>query len=105
MTTGQPALRRQAPPAQRDLPTGRPAWRRIVLPGAQVEFAPQWLPDAAACEWLRVLRHAIPWEQHRIRLFGREVASPRLSCWMGDPGAGYTYAGRKPFRTGFDHVG
>ena len=34
----------------------------------------------------------IPWEQHRLRLFGREVASPRLSCWIGDAGTGYTYS-------------
>ena len=38
------------------------------------------------------LRQAIAWENHRIRLFGREVASPRLSCWIGDPGAAYTYS-------------
>lgn len=34
----------------------------------------------------------VPWETHSIRLFGRTVASPRLSCWIGDPGAGYTYS-------------
>jgi alkylated DNA repair dioxygenase AlkB len=27
-----------------------------------------------------------------IRLFGREVASPRLSCWIGDPGTAYVYS-------------
>lgn len=27
-----------------------------------------------------------------IRLFGREVASPRLSCWIGDAGASYVYS-------------
>ena len=35
-------------------------------------------------------RRRSPWEVHRIRLFGREVDSPRLSCWIGDPDAGYT---------------
>src|SRR6186713_2293843 len=37
----------------------------------------------------------IAWETHRIRLFGREVDSPRLSCWIGDPGASYTYSGTR----------
>jgi len=39
------------------------------------------------------LRDGIPWSVHRIRLFGRDVDSPRLSCWIGDPGTGYTYSG------------
>src|ERR1044072_7037932 len=38
------------------------------------------------------LRREIPWETHRIRLFGREVDSPRLSCWIGDGGTDYTYS-------------
>ncbi len=32
---------------------------------------------------------------HRIRLFGREVDSPRLSCWIGDPGRSYRYSGAR----------
>jgi len=32
---------------------------------------------------------------HRIRLFGRWVDSPRLSCWIGDPGTGYVYSGAR----------
>lgn len=38
------------------------------------------------------LRATVAWETHVIRLFGRAVASPRLSCWIGDPGAGYVYS-------------
>jgi alkylated DNA repair dioxygenase AlkB len=32
---------------------------------------------------------------HRIRLFGRLVDSPRLSCWIGDPGTAYAYSGTR----------
>src|SRR5690606_23148736 len=39
------------------------------------------------------LVHGLPWGVHRIRLFGREVESPRLSCWIGDAGAAYRYSG------------
>ena len=38
------------------------------------------------------LLREIPWETHRIKLFGREVDSPRLSCWIGDEGMEYTYS-------------
>lgn len=35
----------------------------------------------------------VPWEVHRIRMFGNWVDSPRLSCWIGDPQARYRYSG------------
>ena len=43
-------------------------------------------PDDAA-GWLARLQAEIPWEQHRVRIFGRELDAPRLSCWVGDAGA------------------
>ena len=38
------------------------------------------------------LREEIPWEQHRITLFGRTQPVPRLSCWIGDPDTDYVYS-------------
>jgi alkylated DNA repair dioxygenase AlkB len=70
--------------------------QRIELAGAGLRFAPAWLSRAEADTLLSSLRDTIAWETHRIRMFGREVDSPRLSCWIGDPGAGYTYS-RKRF--------
>ena len=63
------------------------------LAGADLLFAPRWLDAAAADALQAVLGAQVPWEVHRIRLFGRDVASPRLSCWIGDPGAAYRYSG------------
>ena len=67
----------------------------LPLPDADVRLDPHWLPPAAADALFDALLAAIPWEVHRIRLFGREVDSPRLSCWIGDPGAAYTYSGTR----------
>jgi alkylated DNA repair dioxygenase AlkB len=39
------------------------------------------------------LRDSIAWEQHKIRVYGRTLAAPRLSAWYGDPGAVYRYSG------------
>jgi hypothetical protein len=64
----------------------------IELPGADLRFAPEWLLAAEADALFAQLRQHIPWECHRIRMFGREVDSPRLSCWIGDPEAVYTYS-------------
>ena len=66
-----------------------------ALPGAELWFEPGWLAAAEAGALLVSLREEIHWETHRIRLFGREVDSPRLSCWIGDEGAAYTYSGAR----------
>ncbi|MCJ0826674.1 alpha-ketoglutarate-dependent dioxygenase AlkB [Luteimonas sp. 50] len=65
----------------------------LALPGAELALEADWLPPADAAALFATLQTAIPWEVHRIRLFGRELASPRLSCWIGDPGAAYAYSG------------
>ena len=66
--------------------------QRIDLTGADITFHPGWLAPQAADALYADLLQAVAWETHYITLFGREVASPRLSCWIGDAGAGYTYS-------------
>ena len=65
----------------------------LDLPDADVALDAAWLAPGEAEALLAGLRDAIPWSVHRIRLFGREVDSPRLSCWIGDPGTAYRYSG------------
>jgi len=67
----------------------------LSLEDAELAFDPHWLVADSADALLATLRNAIPWEVHRIRLFGREHASPRLSCWIGDPDASYRYSGTR----------
>lgn len=67
----------------------------LDLPDADVAFAADWLPAVEADALLAVLRDAVRWETHRIRLFGRLVDSPRRSCWIGDADAVYTYSGTR----------
>lgn len=65
------------------------------LPEAQIAFDPHWLDAGEADRLFAELRESILWENHRIRLFGREHTSPRLSCWIGDPDASYRYSGTR----------
>ena len=65
---------------------------KLELPGADLLFYPNWLASGAADSLMKSLRENIAWECHRIKMFGREVDSPRLSCWMGDAGASYVYS-------------
>ncbi|MDO5505285.1 MAG: alpha-ketoglutarate-dependent dioxygenase AlkB [Pseudoxanthomonas suwonensis] len=61
--------------------------------GIEVRHVPGWLPRANADALLTALREQLPWSVHRVRLFGREVDVPRLSCWIGEPDAVYRYSG------------
>jgi alkylated DNA repair dioxygenase AlkB len=70
----------------------RSDWERVPLPEAEVAFVKHWLDDAEAASLFECLLDQIPWEVHRLRLFGREIDAPRRSCWIGDPGTGYTYS-------------
>jgi alkylated DNA repair dioxygenase AlkB len=58
-----------------------------------------WLAPGEAQAVYAALHGQINWQTHRIRMFGKWVDSPRLSCWIGDPGAGYRYSGQtfEPF--------
>jgi alkylated DNA repair dioxygenase AlkB len=67
-------------------------WQQLALAGADLALWADWLPQAEADALCAELLDAIPWETHVIRMFGREVASPRLSCWIGDAGASYVYS-------------
>jgi alkylated DNA repair dioxygenase AlkB len=66
--------------------------QRLPLPGADLRYDAHAYPPARADELFAALQEEIPWQQHRLVLFGREVAAPRLSCWIGDPDAVYTYS-------------
>jgi alkylated DNA repair dioxygenase AlkB len=66
--------------------------RRVSLAGADVSYSADAFDASRSDRIFDALIREIPWEQHRLRLFGREVAAPRLSCWIGDADAAYTYS-------------
>ncbi len=68
-----------------------PRWQALpLLPGATLRFATDLLADPVVL--FAQLRAEIAWEQHHLKIFGRTLASPRLSCWIGDADAVYTYS-------------
>ena len=69
-------------------------WQTFDLPDADVRLT-QFCSGDEAAHWFARLHAEIPWERHRLRLFGREVDSPRLSSWVGDADAVYTYSGTR----------
>jgi alkylated DNA repair dioxygenase AlkB len=78
----------------------------VELPGAAISYDPEWLAAGDATALFEALRAALPWERHRITVYGRSLDAPRLSCWIGD--AAYTYSGTRfephPWPAALDRV-
>lgn len=65
----------------------------VPLPDADVFRIPGLFTQAESDAWFAACRADLPWRQEHVTLFGREIASPRLTAWHGDPGATYRYSG------------
>lgn len=65
----------------------------VPLPDAEIQLDNGWLAPTEASALFDTLRSGIAWDNHPVRLFGREHPAPRLSCWIGDGDASYRYSG------------
>ncbi|MHA4847609.1 alpha-ketoglutarate-dependent dioxygenase AlkB family protein [Flavitalea antarctica] len=52
-----------------------------------------FFPEPAATELFSQLREQVPWRQEPIKMFGKEIMQPRMTCWFSDPGISYSYSG------------
>lgn len=78
-----------------DMVPGMHRLERVELASADLRHVAQAYPPAQADALFAALRGEIPWQHHRLKLFGREVDAPRLSCWIGDADASYVYSGAR----------
>ena len=60
--------------------------------GAWVELFPGFVEDHALL--MERLADTLPLQSEIIRVFGRDVATPRLTSWHGDSDCSYRYSGR-----------
>lgn len=68
---------------------------RWTLPlGAELELLEDFIPTAERGTLFSQLQLAVPWQKGTIRIAGKDYPEPRLSAWIGDPDAVYTYSGR-----------
>ena len=68
---------------------------RLSLPEADLRYDAFAYPMSQADALFAALREEVPWQRHRLKLFGREIDAPRLSCWIGDADASYLYSGAR----------
>ena len=67
----------------------------IERPGLRLRHAPGWLQAAGInTQALRQqLQAELPWQQPSVWVYGRQHRTPRLTCWVADPGCSYRYSG------------
>jgi alkylated DNA repair dioxygenase AlkB len=56
-------------------------------------LVPDFLSESEADEFFLNLHSETPWEQNSIKLFGKEIAEPRLSTWHAAADLPYRYSG------------
>jgi len=78
-----------------DVAPGAHPFAPLEMPGADLRYDAHAYPPAQADALFVALREEIPWQRHRLKLFGRELDAPRLSCWIGDADASYLYSGAR----------
>ena len=65
----------------------------MEIPDGELLLIPELFSHQESERLLHELLAGVRWDQKVIRIYGREVASPRLTAWYGDPGAVYAYSG------------
>ena len=65
----------------------------VSLIDGDVRIVANFLAPPQSDAYLAELLDLADWKQYSIRIRGREVDSPRLSAWYGDPDAHYAYSG------------
>ena len=65
----------------------------VLSHGGSAVLHSRFLDVQRADALMTALIDEIPWQAHDILLFGRKIAEPRLSSWIGDPDASYVYSG------------
>ena len=76
-----------------DLTIARATRERLELPDGEGMLYRRAFAPADSAGLFAVLQRETSWQQQVITLYGRAIASPRLSAWYGDPGAVYSYSG------------
>jgi alkylated DNA repair dioxygenase AlkB len=65
----------------------------VSLVDGDARLIAEFLTHPQSDAYLAELMEFVDWTCHVIRIRGRQVASPRLSAWYGDPDAHYSYSG------------
>lgn len=76
-----------------DKPLLRTLGENLLSTDGEAYLRKAFFPKELADQMLDDIINTTAWRQDTITIFGRSVLQPRLTAWMGDPGANYRYSG------------
>jgi len=65
------------------------------LPPDLMEYHPAVFSTRESYGYLRTFVNTVPWQQTTISMYGKLLATPRLTAWFGDAGNDYSFSGTK----------
>jgi len=65
------------------------------LPSDMLEYIPGVFSALESNYLLDHFISKVPWEQKTIKIYNKEIATPRLTAWFGDPGTNYSFTGMR----------
>jgi len=60
---------------------------------AEVSYFPEFLTEKESQELAATLAKETPWQQQVLKMYGKEIKTPRLTAWYGDPETTYSFSG------------
>ena len=68
---------------------------RIERTGLQLRHDLAWLQQQGlhTPQLRQALGQSLAWEQPLVTVYGKQHRTPRLTCWVADPGCSYRYSG------------
>jgi alkylated DNA repair dioxygenase AlkB len=67
--------------------------RWTLKDGGELEMFAHFISAVQCPELFAAVHKAVVWQSREIRIAGRSIREPRLTAWVGDPDAVYTYSG------------
>lgn len=68
-------------------------WQRLSMEDAEVAFLEGFYTQDEARLYFQTLLEESAWRHEMLRLWGKEIAQPRLTAWYGDAGKEYRFSG------------
>jgi len=65
------------------------------LPTEMLDYTPGLFTPAESDHYLDTFIYTVPWEQKTVKMWDKQMLTPRLTAWFGDPQTNYAFTGLK----------
>lgn len=65
----------------------------IILQNGRLVYIKNFFTPAESDAFFKDLRQNTPWQEEKIKMYGKEITCPRRMAWYGEEGTSYSYSG------------